>query len=76
MKRNPPSGNWSLALLLGACLALHGCNEPSAATPAAEITASQGDYRPVTLQHKLGTTVITQLPQRAVALDMNEVDFL
>ncbi|MEE1866969.1 siderophore ABC transporter substrate-binding protein [Pseudomonas auratipiscis] len=76
MKRNPPSGNWSLALLLGACLALHGCNEPSAATPAAEKAASQGDYRPVTLQHKLGTTVINQLPQRAIALDMNEVDFL
>jgi iron complex transport system substrate-binding protein len=28
------------------------------------------------VRHKLGTTVIDRLPQRVVALDMNEVDFL
>lgn len=33
-------------------------------------------FAPVTVQHKLGTTVITKQPQRVAALDMNEVDFL
>ena len=33
-------------------------------------------YAPVTVQHKLGTTVIRKLPQRVAALEMNEVDCL
>ncbi len=33
-------------------------------------------YTPITLQHKMGTTVIKRLPQRVAALEMNEVDFL
>ncbi|NIF29013.1 siderophore ABC transporter substrate-binding protein [Pantoea sp. Tr-811] len=73
MNRNQLASGWPLALLLGATLALHGCNEPTAATVP---HAAHGDYAPVTVQHKLGTTVVSQLPQRAVALDMNEVDFL
>lgn len=73
MNRNYPASGWPLALLLGAIFTLHGCNEPNAATVK---TAQQGNYTPVTVQHKLGTTVISHLPQRAVALDMNEVDFL
>ena len=76
MNRNPLASGWPLALLLGATLALHGCNEPSANTPATVKSEAHGSYTPVTVQHKLGTTVINQLPQRAVALDMNEVDFL
>lgn len=31
---------------------------------------------PITVQHKLGTTVIAQRPQRVAALEMNELDFL
>lgn len=76
MNRNHPTRSWPLALLLGATLALPGCNEPSANTAATVKTAAHGNYAPVTVQHKLGATVISQLPQRAVALDMNEVDFL
>ncbi|MFV3288661.1 siderophore ABC transporter substrate-binding protein [Pseudomonas sp. NY11955] len=71
-----PTHGWTLALLLGATLALHGCNEPSANATATLKAAAHGDYAPVSVHHKLGTTVISQLPQRAVALDMNEVDFL
>lgn len=33
-------------------------------------------FAPVTVRHKLGTTVVTQPPRRVAALDMNEVDFL
>ncbi|MFK0094985.1 siderophore ABC transporter substrate-binding protein [Pseudomonas sp. NPDC090592] len=76
MNRNHPASSWPLALLLGATLALHGCNEPTTATPATVQATHHGDYMPVTVQHKLGSTVISQLPQRTVALDMNEVDFL
>lgn len=46
------------------------------ATAASAAQAAQPTYAPVTVQHKLGTTVIEKLPQRVVALDMNEVDFL
>ncbi|HFL2189829.1 TPA: siderophore ABC transporter substrate-binding protein [Pseudomonas putida] len=76
MNRNHPASGWPLALLLGVTLALHGCNEPTAATAAPANTTRHGDYTPVTVQHKLGATLISQQPQRTVALDMNEVDFL
>ena len=33
-------------------------------------------YEPVSIHHKLGTTLIKRLPQRVAALEMNEVDFL
>jgi len=39
-------------------------------------TRAQQAYEPVTVQHKLETAVIEKMPQRVVALDMNEVDFL
>lgn len=71
-----------LALLLAAIIALQGCDQraadsPQASTPAATASQpSQPAYEPITVQHKLGTTVIEKLPQRVVALDMNEVDFL
>ncbi|HDS1733772.1 siderophore ABC transporter substrate-binding protein [Pseudomonas sp. BP8] len=76
MKHHHPIRCWPVTLLLSATLTLHGCNEPSTSTAATETPPSQAGYAPVTLQHKLGTTVIGQLPQRTVALDMNEVDFL
>ncbi|QIL79662.1 siderophore ABC transporter substrate-binding protein [Diaphorobacter sp. HDW4A] len=33
-------------------------------------------YAPITVRHRMGTTVINKLPQRVAALEMNEVDFL
>ena len=66
---------WPLALLLGAAVALQGCNDKPAQPPRVA-TAKQTSYAPVTVQHQLGTTVIERAPQRVVALDMNEVDFL
>jgi len=69
---------WPLALLIAAAFAVQGCNDkpatPTKASPAAQ--AGQGAYAPVSVQHQLGTTVIAHAPQRVVALDMNEVDFL
>lgn len=61
--------HWMLALLMAATGTAYGLSPALAATP-------QPAYQPVTVQHKLGTTVIARLPQRVVALDMNEVDFL
>ncbi|WP_066270921.1 siderophore ABC transporter substrate-binding protein [Hydrogenophaga palleronii] len=57
------SRRWALALLVASATTL-----PALAQPRADA--------PVTVQHQLGTTVIKQTPQRVVALDMNEVDFL
>lgn len=74
-------GRWALALLITAMAALQGCDqklaEPAqASAPPATAQAAQPAYATVTVAHKLGTTVIEKLPQRVVALDMNEVDFL
>jgi iron complex transport system substrate-binding protein len=72
---------WALALLAATTAVMQGCGQEAAesskaARPAATSPAAQGAYQPVSVQHKLGTTVIGKLPQRVVALDMNEVDFL
>jgi iron complex transport system substrate-binding protein len=74
--------HWALTLLIAAAFAVQGCGDKSAessqvSTPStAADTSAQQAYEPVTVQHKLGTTVIEKMPQRVVALDMNEVDFL
>ena len=65
--------HWALTLLIAATIAVQGCGDTSAESSQA---SAQEAYEPVTVQHKLGTTVINKLPQRVVALDMNEVDFL
>ncbi|MCG4788371.1 hypothetical protein L0N33_23900, partial [Roseburia faecis] len=44
--------------------------------PATRAPAEQGGYAAVRVQHQLGTTLIEHVPQRVVAQDMNEVDFL
>lgn len=74
--------HWALLLLIAALLAIQGCSDKAAesslaSTPsiAAGSSAHQA-YEPVTVQHRLGMTVIKKIPQRVVALDMNEVDFL
>ncbi|MDD1960974.1 siderophore ABC transporter substrate-binding protein [Pseudomonas sp. 39004] len=76
MNRKYSVTHWPLALLISATFALHGCNEPAADQAVAAKAAPRVAFAPVTVQHKLGSTQITQPPQRAVALDMNEVDFL
>jgi len=72
----------ALALLFAATIAVQGCGEKAGGSTAAAdgsaaaSQAAQQAYTPVTVHHKLGTTVIEKRPQRVVALDMNEVDFL
>ena len=73
---------WAATLLLATTAALLGCSDSAAEAPqaspepvATETTEHQA-YTPVTVHHQLGTTVIEHRPQRVVALDMNEVDFL
>ena len=69
----------ALAVLLAAMAALPGCSDKAATASPAPVpaaTASQQAYAPVTIAHKLGTTVIEQRPRRVAVLDMNEVDFL
>ncbi len=70
--------HWALALLIAAMGALQGCDPKSAGTAEASPAPPSAvqTYAPVTVVHQLGTTVIGKLPQRVVALDMNEVDFL
>lgn len=65
----------AVTLLVAALLAAQGCQEKSAETPQAA-RAATASPTPVTVRHTLGTTQVTQRPQRVVALDMNEVDFL
>lgn len=71
-----------VTLIMGAVLmiAVQGCEQKSAQTQQdayAQATQVPPDaYVPVTIHHKLGTTVITHLPVRVAALDMNEADFL
>lgn len=52
----------------------------TACGPAADDGAAAGqaatDYTPVTVEHALGTTRVTRLPQRVVAFDMSELDTL
>lgn len=71
----------SLALSMSAMTALQGCGQEASGSTQAQPPAAAGQpaspaYASITVQHKLGTTVIEKLPRRVVALDMNEVDFL
>ncbi len=80
MTRHHASRYGTLALLVAAILAGQGCQDKTATSPAtgqAPVAANQAPaYTPVTVRHQLGTTLVERLPQRTVALDMNEVDFL
>ncbi|MGX9784993.1 siderophore ABC transporter substrate-binding protein [Janthinobacterium lividum] len=67
----------ALAVLLAAMAALQGCSDKAAtAPPAPAASAPPQAFAPITIEHKLGTTVLTHRPQRVAVLDMNEVDFL
>lgn len=72
---------WVPALLMAATVALQGCDQKAVestqtSTSPTVLQTEKAAYESVTVQHKLGTTVIEKMPQRVVALDMNEVDFL
>lgn len=76
MTRYRPGMRWAIAMLLSAAALPPALGQkPAPAAPAAQ-AAQQPAFAPLTVQHKLGTTVIRKLPVRVAALDMNEVDFL
>lgn len=61
-------------LAIAIAAGLQGCDKPAAqATPAA---TAQAHYQPIKIEHPLGTTLITKLPERVVAFDMSELDTL
>ncbi len=65
------------AVLLAAMAVLQGCTDKTASVlPAPAAPATQPAFAPITIVHKLGTTVIERRPRRVAVLDMNEVDFL
>ena len=67
----------AIAALLVAMAALQGCTDRAAtAPPAPAASAPPQASSPITIVHKLGTTLVQQRPQRVAVLDMNEVDFL
>ena len=61
-------------LAVAVAAGLPGCDKPSAGAP--EPATAQAHYEPITIEHPLGTTVITKLPERVVAFDMSELDTL
>ena len=67
----------ALAVLLAAMAVLQGCTDKAVmAPPAPAASVPPQAFSPITIVHKLGTTVIDRRPQRVAVLDMNEVDFL
>lgn len=72
---NPKRRRCSLFLASAAAslLLLQGCGQQTAESSRQAATALAA---PITIEHQLGRTVITQRPQRVAVLDMNEADFL
>ncbi|MEG0880365.1 MAG: siderophore ABC transporter substrate-binding protein [Janthinobacterium sp.] len=66
----------AIAALLVAMAALQSCTDKTTAPPAPAVPSSEQAFSPITIVHKLGTTVVKHRPQRVAVLDMNEVDFL
>ena len=67
----------AIAALLVAMAALQGCTDKATTTPSEPAaSSSEQAFSPITIVHKLGTTVVQHRPQRVAVLDMNEVDFL
>jgi len=63
------------ALLTATAMFISGCDK-APADSARPNAASPAGYKPVTVTHALGTTVVQRQPGRVAALDMNELDFL
>ncbi|MXP26921.1 ABC transporter substrate-binding protein [Altererythrobacter indicus] len=66
----------SACALLACAVMLQGCDRSGNDAREDAQEQAEGDFAPVTVKHKLGTTVVSSPPQRVAALDMNEVDFL
>lgn len=64
----------ALLLTMAVAAGLQGCDKPAPEAKAPVV--AQAAYAPITIEHPLGTTVVTQLPQRVVAFDMSELDTL
>ena len=76
MTRYRPGMRWAIAMLLSAAALPPALGQKPAPAAQAAQAAKQPAFAPLTVRHKLGTTVIRKLPVRVAALDMNEVDFL
>ncbi|MFJ2362357.1 siderophore ABC transporter substrate-binding protein [Pseudomonas sp. NPDC087697] len=74
MSTDHPKKLCGVLLAMTVAAGLQGCDKPAAeATPPA---SAQAHYEPVKIEHPLGTTVVTKLPERVVAFDMSELDTL
>lgn len=62
-------------LMIAIGVLVSGCDRAPAGSVQANTSASAG-YKPVTVTHALGTTIVQRRPERVAALDMNELDFL
>jgi iron complex transport system substrate-binding protein len=67
-----------LALLVLACLGFAACGEDEPAPAAADASAGAEEAAaaafPVTIEHRYGSTKITQAPERVVTIGLNEQD--
>lgn len=78
------SGRFSLtaAVLLAAAASAAPAVAGAAATPppdsgtSAATASSEGEFTPVTIEHRYGTTEVTELPERIVSLDGQWTDTL
>ncbi|RON09802.1 ferric anguibactin-binding protein [Pseudomonas brassicacearum] len=74
MSTDHPKKLCGVLLAMAVAAGLQGCDKPAAeATPP---VSAQAHYEPVKIEHPLGTTVVTKLPERVVAFDMSELDTL
>lgn len=63
------------AVLIAIGMLVSGCDRSPVGAAQTNTSASAG-YKPVTVAHALGTTIVQRRPERVAALDMNELDFL
>lgn len=73
--------SWVMVLAVAMAAAMQGCEQKSgeslqSAPQAVSEQPAQAPFEPLTIQHELGTTIITSRPQRVAVYDMNEVDSL
>ncbi|MDE8603620.1 siderophore ABC transporter substrate-binding protein [Marinomonas sp. RSW2] len=67
----------TMAFFFISTVLLYGCNQQENETSDTGITqSSQDDFKPITIEHRLGSAVIAHRPQRVAALGMNDVDLL
>jgi iron complex transport system substrate-binding protein len=73
-----PRRRWGAALALALTLGASACGSPTPSTPGiasdAPSTAAPAGVYPVTIEHRYGSTEITEEPQRVVLVGLNEQD--